>query len=143
MVALVGPSGSGKSTLLACLGGRDTPHGGTVLLDDEPVTRRPERVRSALRAKRMGILLQSGNLFEHLSVHDNIGLQRRLARVKTAPSQLTARLGIADRQAALPSELSGGEAARAGLAVALVSGADLLLCDEPTAKVARPTLFKG
>ena len=92
LVALVGPSGSGKSTLLACLGGLDTPDGGTVLLDDEPITRRPERVRSALRAKRMGILLQSGNLFEHLSVHDNIRLQRRLARVKTAPSQLTARL---------------------------------------------------
>ena len=64
----MGPSGSGKSTLLACLAGLDEPDGGHVELLGERLTRRPETVRAGLRAKHIGILLQSGNLLGHLSV---------------------------------------------------------------------------
>lgn len=133
-VALVGPSGSGKSTLLACLAGLDTPDGGMVTIEGERVTRQPERRRAALRARHLGLLMQSGNLVEHLSVDDNIRLQTRLAHSKK-PADWPARLGVAARRHALPFELSGGEAARAGLAVALSAGARILICDEPTAEV--------
>jgi putative ABC transport system ATP-binding protein len=135
LVVLIGPSGSGKSTLLACLAGLDDPDGGTVLVEGKRLSRQPRRVGAALRARRFGILMQSGNLFEHLSIMDNIRLQQRLAGVKAGTSDWPDRLGIGDRRSALPSELSGGEAARAGLAVALAGAADILICDEPTAEV--------
>src|SRR5487761_2415796 len=70
-VALVGPSGSGKSTLLACLAGLDEPDGGTVDIMGERVSHRPEEVRARLRARHIGLLMQGGNLFEHLSVREN------------------------------------------------------------------------
>src|SRR5258705_3888606 len=80
MVAVQGPSGSGKSTLLACLAGLDEPDGGHVELLGERLTRRSERERAARRATDIGILLQSGNLFDHLAVEDNVRLQMCLAR---------------------------------------------------------------
>jgi putative ABC transport system ATP-binding protein len=79
IVAVVGPSGSGKSTLMACLAGLDEPDGGFVFLYGERLTRREERVRTAMRARMIGILLQSGNLFDHLTVEQNVRLKMRLA----------------------------------------------------------------
>jgi putative ABC transport system ATP-binding protein len=136
-VALVGPSGSGKSTLLACLAGLDNPDGGTVLIDGERLSRRPESATAAIRARSIGMLMQSGNLLEHLTVEENVRLQRRLAKVPQLPAEadLLSELGISERRHALPSQLSGGEAARAGLAVALAAGPKILICDEPTAEV--------
>jgi putative ABC transport system ATP-binding protein len=136
-VALVGPSGSGKSTLLACLAGLDNPDGGTVLIDGERLSRRPESATAAIRARSIGMLMQSGNLLEHLTVEENVRLQSRLAKVPQSPAEadLLSELGISERRYALPSQLSGGEAARAGLAVALAAGPKILICDEPTAEV--------
>ena len=72
MVAVVGPSGSGKSTLLACLAGLDEPDGGHVVVAGQRMTRRPEATRAGLRAQWIGILLQSNNFADHLSVTQNI-----------------------------------------------------------------------
>src|SRR3979411_203389 len=83
-VALVGPSGSGKSTLLACLAGLDEPDGGYVVLRGQRLTRRPEAERAARRAAHVGVLLQSGNLLEHLSIADNVALPMHLARAYDA-----------------------------------------------------------
>ena len=139
-VALMGPSGSGKSTLIACLAGLDDPDGGSVELDGQRMSRRPEEQRARLRARSIGILMQSGNLLEHLSVADNMRLQRQLARSGgEAPAALLERLGLSHRANALPSQLSGGEAARAGLAVALSAAPVVLICDEPTAEVDEET----
>src|SRR5438105_2424284 len=80
MVAVMGPSGSGKSTLLACISGLDEPDGGHVEVLGKRLTRRPEAERAAMRAANIGVLMQSGNLFDHLTVEDNIELQMRLAR---------------------------------------------------------------
>jgi putative ABC transport system ATP-binding protein len=135
--ALVGPSGSGKSTLLACLVGLDEPDGGRVELLGQRVTRRPEAARARLRACHIGMLMQSGNLFDHLTVRGNIELQMRLAgrgQPARIPELLQA-LGLEPRADARPARLSGGEAARAGLAVALAAAPDVLICDEPTAEV--------
>ena len=85
----------------------------------------------------MGILLQSGNLLEHLSVADNVALPMHLAGAYDARRQddLLVRVGLHQQRHARPSELSGGEAARAGLAVALACGPTVLLADEPTGEV--------
>ena len=137
VVALIGPSGSGKSTLLACLAGLDEPDGGIVTIDGCRMTRRPEAERAALRASSIGFLAQSGNLFDHLSVAENIKLQMNLSGKfdSCRVIELLSLLGLADRGHAMPATLSGGELARAGLAVALASDPPLLLADEPTAEV--------
>jgi putative ABC transport system ATP-binding protein len=139
MVAVVGPSGSGKSTLLACLAGLDEPDGGHVAVAGHRITRRPEKQRSALRARWIGMLLQSGNLIEHLTVAQNIRAAKAMVPDASGPpaSELLASLELADRASARPSTLSGGEQARAGLAVALANDPPVLLADEPTGEVDR------
>ena len=137
LVALVGPSGSGKSTLLACLAGLDEPDGGHVMLQGVQLTRRPEAERARRRAASIGIMLQTGNLFESLSVADNIRLQMVLAG-KTDPARLDRLLdqvGLSARGRSVSGQLSGGENARAGLAIALAAAPALLLADEPTGEV--------
>ena len=141
-LALVGPSGSGKSTLLACIAGLDEPDGGAVVIDGQRMTRRPEAERAALRAKSIGFLAQSGNLFSHLTVTENVRLQLRLRGERggaDAIGRLLDQVGLSNRANALPPTLSGGEAARAGLAVALIGDPPLLIADEPTAEVDRDT----
>ncbi len=137
MVAIVGPSGSGKSTLMACLAGLDEPDGGYVVVAGNRITRRPEATRAALRARWIGMLLQSGNLIEHLTVLENVRAAQALAPDARGPAaqHLLAQLGLADRGSARPSALSGGEGARAGLAVALANDPPVLLADEPTGEV--------
>jgi putative ABC transport system ATP-binding protein len=137
VVAVSGPSGSGKSTLLACVAGLDDPDGGSVRIAGRLMTRRPQAERTRLRARSVGMLFQSSNLFEHLSVAQNVALAQRLAdRVdRRRATVLLDDLGLASRAGALPAELSGGEAARAGLAVALANQPAVVLADEPTGEV--------
>ncbi len=137
IVAVVGPSGSGKSTLLACLAGLDEPDGGYVFIKGERLTRRDERVRTAMRANLLGILLQRGNLFDHLTVEQNVALKMRLAgqHDRARVGDVLDQVGISERRHAYPTELSGGEASRAGLAVALAPRPPVLLADEPTGEV--------
>jgi putative ABC transport system ATP-binding protein len=137
LVALMGPSGSGKSTLLACLSGLDEPDGGYVELLGERLTRRTEAERACRRGANIGILMQSRNLFPSLCVTDNIRLAMLVAG-KTdndRAKNLLAKAGLADRATARPGQLSGGELARAGLAVALAAAPRILLADEPTGEV--------
>ena len=137
LVAVVGPSGSGKSTLLACLAGLDDPDGGVVRVRGERLSRRSEADRARMRASSMGILLQSGNLLEHLSVIENVELAQSLAVGAPARPgrELLASVGLFDKVHARPSRLSGGQAARAGLAAALASAPPILLADEPSGEV--------
>ena len=136
-VAITGPSGSGKSTLLSCLGGLDEPDGGWVAVGGERLTRRPERERSRLRARLVGTLQQTGNLLEQFTVADNIALAMALRGrpARTVIDELLASVGLSTRRGSLPSQLSGGERARAGLAVALANRPVVLLADEPTGEV--------
>ncbi|HKQ02371.1 MAG TPA: ATP-binding cassette domain-containing protein, partial [Actinomycetes bacterium] len=137
VVAVVGPSGSGKSTLLACLAGLDEPDGGRVLIEGERLSRRPEPERAALRARRIGVLFQSGNLLDHLTVAENVELAQRIAGPSNlaGAAALLESLGLARRAHARPAELSGGETARAGLAVALANDPAVVLADEPTGEL--------
>ena len=138
MTAIVGPSGSGKSTLIACLAGLDEPDGGHVSVRGARMSRRPESERAALRAGTIGILLQSDNLFAHLNVDDNVRVAQLLGRRKDdvpARSALLEAVDLVGTQRRYPATLSGGEAARAGLAVALAAEPAILLADEPTGEV--------
>jgi putative ABC transport system ATP-binding protein len=159
LVAVVGASGSGKSTLLACLAGLDEPDGGHVRIAGQRISRRDEATRAGLRARWIGMLLQSGNLVDHLSVAQNIHVAQALVprtrgrgpggrarpadhagddvRNRLGARQLLDDVGLADRASARPSTLSGGEAARAALAVAMANDPPVLLADEPTGEVDR------
>jgi putative ABC transport system ATP-binding protein len=137
VVAVVGPSGSGKSTLLACLAGLDEPDGGSVRVAGRRITRRPENERAELRARYVGVVLQSGNLLEHLDLRDNVRAAQTFSKEqhRAHPDALLESVGLEQRGTARPSTLSGGEAARAGLAVALANDPRVLLADEPTGEV--------
>ncbi len=136
-VAIVGPSGSGKSTLLSCLAGTDEPDGGTVRLRGVRLSHQSEPVRARMRGRGIGLLFQSGNLLSHLTLSQNVALAQRLVRngTRTSVATLLDSLGIAGRARAYPGQLSGGELARAGLAVALANDPAVVLADEPTGEL--------
>lgn len=137
IVAVVGPSGSGKSTLIACLAGLDEPDGGFVYVNGERLSRRDEKARASLRSRQIGILLQSGNLFDHLTVDQNVRLKMHLAgqHEPSRVGEVLEMVGVGSRRHAYPTQLSGGEASRAGLAVALAPRPPILIADEPTGEV--------
>jgi putative ABC transport system ATP-binding protein len=138
LIAITGPSGSGKSTLLACLAGLDEPDGGSVSVDGARISRRPEEERARIRGARIGMLFQQANLVGHLSVADNVALAQRVGAGAGGASwrrEVLERCGIDHRAAARPSQLSGGELARAGLAVALANDPPVILADEPTGEL--------
>ncbi|MDQ6851380.1 MAG: ATP-binding cassette domain-containing protein [Actinomycetota bacterium] len=149
MVAVVGPSGSGKSTLLNLLAGLDQPDGGSVWIGGQRFSHRGPAQQAAFRGRCIGVLTQASGLVEHLSVLANVKLaasfRPRQGRVPgTSPAGLSggaetllSALGIGNRAQARPSTLSGGETARANLAVALAGDPLVLLADEPTAEVSR------
>ena len=138
IVAVLGPSGSGKSTLLNCLAGLDEPAGGAVFVRGERVSHRPETERARIRARRIGVLLQSGNLLQHLDLRGNVRVAQLAggsAAPRTRADELLEQVGLAARRHAYSTELSGGELARAGLAVALANDPDVVLADEPTGEL--------
>jgi putative ABC transport system ATP-binding protein len=137
VLAVVGPSGSGKSTLLSCLAGLDEPAGGSVYIDGTRISHRSEADRSRIRANGVGVLFQAGNLLDHLTVLENVRLAQSLGdrATRSEPEELIEEVGLAARRRAYPRQLSGGEAARAGLAVALANDPAVLLADEPTGEL--------
>ena len=138
IVAVVGPSGSGKSTLLNLLAGLDDPDGGSVVIAGRALSHEAASVQARHRAEEIGVLTQTSGLVEHLDVLANLRLAASFRPGKVALPDLLRLLdgvGLAERAHARPSTLSGGESARANLAVALVGGPRLLLADEPTAEV--------
>ena len=134
-VAIVGPSGCGKSTLLHLLAAIDRPTSGEVLVGGRDLGALPESGRTLYRRRDVGLVFQFFNLLPHLDVAENVELPRRLDGRRDAPErarQLLSRVGLAHRAGAHPYELSGGEMQRVAIARALVTGARLLLADEPT-----------
>ena len=115
VVAITGPSGSGKSTLLHCLAGLDEPDGGVVRIAGERLSRRTEAERAAIRARRIGVLFQSANLLEHLDVRRTSRQYNNWPVAGTArePSTCWRNSVSEQRGQSLPSQLSGGETARA------------------------------
>jgi ABC-type polar amino acid transport system ATPase subunit len=143
LVAIMGSSGSGKTTLLRAIAGLEPFHAGQIALDDvilEPGSPASPLVRRAL-CRKVGMVFQFHCLFEHLSVLDNICLAPVHAYALTAAKaqrraqELLSAFGVEHRAAALPRNLSGGEAQRVAIARALAVDPPLLLMDEPTASL--------
>jgi putative ABC transport system ATP-binding protein len=143
-IALMGPSGSGKSTLLNLIGGLDRPDAGQVLIDGSDIARYTDRQLTAWRAGYVGFVFQSYNLLPALSALQNVALPLLLTNLKRAEIDRRARtaleiVGLADRAAHRPKELSGGQEQRVAIARAIVSDPKLLICDEPTGGLDRET----
>ena len=135
-VAVTGPSGSGKSTLLGLLAGLDDPDGGAVHVVGQRLSHQGPAVSARLRARHIGVLTQSSGLLGHLTVLENIRFAAALRNGSgPGPDELLEGLGLHLVRRSAPRTLSGGEAARAGLAVALAGAPSVLLADEPTAEV--------
>jgi putative ABC transport system ATP-binding protein len=135
-VAVTGPSGSGKSTLLGLLAGLDDPDGGHVYVAGRRLTHQSSAVAARLRARHIGILTQVNGLFGHLNLLENVRFAAMLGRTGgPPPAELIDALGLRAVRNSTVRTLSGGETARAGLAVALAGAPTVLLADEPTAEV--------
>ena len=135
--ALTGPSGSGKSTLLHILAGLLEPSAGSVSVDGEDVTRLPPARRAGWRRSSVGLVLQRDNLHPHLNALDNVALPLRIQglppeEVEDRAYALLEQTGLRERRHHYTDQLSGGEAQRAGIAVALAARPKVLLADEPT-----------
>ena len=141
-VSLVGVSGSGKSTLLALIAGLLRPDSGIVELDGVPLAGLTDTAMARMRARRIGIALQSDNLIPFLSAQENVELAQGFGTGKPSAKLARAlldRMGVAHRAAHLPRQMSGGEAQRVSLAVALANAPALLLADEMVAQLDHDT----
>ena len=136
--SLVGVSGSGKSTLLSLLAGLMRPESGAIVFDGEDLGRLDDTSRARLRARRIGVVLQSGNLIPFLTAAENVELAIELAggaRGSARAAALLRGVGLGGRLDHRPARLSGGEAQRVSVAVALANEPDLLLADEITGQL--------
>ena len=131
--SLVGPSGSGKSTLLALIAGLLRPDRGAVEVDGAALADLDDAGLSAVRSRCIGIALQSDNLIPFLTATENVNLALGFGPGKAGhgrAAELLDRMGVGHRARHLPRQLSGGEAQRVSLAVALANAPRLLLADE-------------
>ena len=136
VVVVIGPSGSGKSTFLRCLNLLEEPTGGQVIFEGTDITD-PKADIAKIRQK-MGMVFQQFNLFNNLSIMDNItvgpirvkGVSREDAQAKA--NELLDRVGLREKADSFPSELSGGQKQRIAIVRALAMEPDVRLFDEPT-----------
>ncbi|RRD46327.1 ABC transporter ATP-binding protein [Tessaracoccus sp. OH4464_COT-324] len=142
MTALTGASGRGKSTLLYVLGLMLTPTRGAVLLDGVDVSAGSDRVRSALRATRIGFVFQDSALDPSRRVIDSV-MEPALyggghpAQIRARAKELLDRMGVSARANHRPGEISGGQAQRVAVCRALVNEPSVVLADEPTGNLDR------
>ncbi|HEU5442008.1 MAG TPA: amino acid ABC transporter ATP-binding protein [Ktedonobacterales bacterium] len=137
-VAVIGPSGSGKSTLIRCINYLETPTSGSITIDGKEVHGQISAAELSQVRRELGMVFYNFNLFPHMTVFDNITLAPRQVR-KVAKEQaeetahaLLAKVGLADKASAYPSQLSGGQKQRVAIARALAMNPKALLFDEPT-----------
>lgn len=133
---IIGRSGAGKSTLLRLLNGLDQPGEGTVHVDGIALGDLTDAELRGLR-RRIGMIFQSFGLLANRTVAANVALPLELAGVGRAErerrvAELLTRFGLADKAGAYPARLSGGQRQRVGIARALATRPDVLLCDEAT-----------
>ena len=132
---LMGPSGSGKSTFLHLAAGLIVPSGGVISVGGQDVTAMGDAAAAKFRRRHVGVVFQSFNLVDTLTVAENIVLPVKLDRGRPDAARLQAlvdRLGLDGKQGCRPDELSGGERQRVAIARALFAQPDVVLADEPT-----------
>ncbi len=137
IVAIEGASGSGKSTLLNILGTIDVPTSGDVYYDSQELNKISNRNKERLRAQKIGFIFQNYYLLPDFTVLENVMLPLLISRyswlqARKESMRLLEMVGLESREAHYPSQISGGEMARTGVARALVGNKRLILADEPT-----------
>ena len=133
-IAIMGPSGSGKTTLINILGGLDTPTGGRAIVDGVDLGRLDDAGLTRFRAERIGFVFQQFHLVPYLTAVENVMLAQYFHSTTDEREAADAlrRVGLGERLAHLPSQLSGGEQQRVAVARALINHPKLILADEPT-----------
>jgi len=129
---IVGPSGAGKSTVLNILGGMDHATAGTIMVGDRDITSLNRRQRTIYRRDDIGFVFQFYNLIQNLTALENVELASHIRPGAANPKSILEAVGLSDRLANFPAQLSGGEQQRVAIARALAKNPKLLLCDEPT-----------
>lgn len=135
-VVLLGPSGSGKSTFLRCLNQLETVTSGSILVDGQDITQKKVDLNKV--RQKVGMVFQHFNLFEHLTVMENMTLAPVDLKKENQPDaedtalRLLKRVGLADKTNCYPRQLSGGQKQRVAIARALAMNPEILLFDEPT-----------
>ena len=132
LVAIVGPSGAGKTTALNILGGMDRASSGKVLVNNKEITHLSKRQLIDYRRDDIGFVFQFYNLVQNLTAKENVELATQLCADALNVDDILDKVGLKDREASFPSQLSGGEQQRVALARAIAKNPKLLLCDEPT-----------
>lgn len=140
VVALEGPSGSGKTTLLSILGCILTPSEGRLVIEGETVDASRQSRLAGIRRKSIGFVFQQFNLFQALTVRENVEYALNLRGLKGGEARAEAErmvtaVGLADHRDYLPRDLSGGQKQRVALARAVAGRAPVILADEPTANL--------
>ena len=133
--SILGPSGSGKTTLLGLCAGLDRPTSGSVLLNGEPLAQMTEDERARIRNQHVGFVFQNFQLIPTLTALENVTVPMELRGDRTARAlglELLRRVGLAERVAHYPAQLSGGEQQRVALARAFINRPKILFADEPT-----------
>lgn len=129
---IVGASGAGKTTLLNILGGMDTLTSGSVTLDGKDISAYSQRELTSYRRYDVGFVFQFYNLVQNLTALENVELAAQLCKDPMEPDKVLNMVGLSDRKANFPAQLSGGEQQRVAIARALAKNPKLMLCDEPT-----------
>lgn len=129
---VVGQSGAGKTTLLNILGGMDTLTEGRVMLADKDISSFNEKQLAAYRRYDIGFVFQFYNLIPNLTAIENVEISSQLSKNPMDSRLVMEMVGLGDRLANFPAQLSGGEQQRVAIARALAKNPRLLLCDEPT-----------
>ena len=129
---IVGASGAGKTTILNILGGMDTLTSGKILLDGQEISAFNKKQLTAYRRYDVGFVFQFYNLVQNLTALENVELAAQICREPLDAATVLRQVGLGDRMANFPAQLSGGEQQRVAIARALAKNPKLLLCDEPT-----------
>ena len=129
---IVGASGAGKTTILNILGGMDSLTDGNVFLDGEEVSAYNKRKLTGYRRYDVGFVFQFYNLVQNLTALENVELAAQICKDPLDAAEVLTEVGLKDRMANFPAQLSGGEQQRVAIARALAKNPKLLLCDEPT-----------
>ena len=132
LVVILGSSGAGKSTLLNILGGMDTASEGSVVIDGKDIATYNSHQLTDYRRTDVGFVFQFYNLVSNLTAKENVELASQIVRGASDPEEVLASVGLADRMANFPAQLSGGEQQRVAIARAVAKNPKILLCDEPT-----------